>query len=811
MNSNSLEKDPFFQHHDPDGGDNDAVSTPINDGDVSAFQHERYYHSQAVTTTASHPSAAGLSRSTRYLRRGKKKRGSASSYHGETNEDDDVLEQYDPTLGYVKRGMIVVPIEMTLPMASTDVLEDGFEEGLLLMGDEDDLLASIPDGHDEDNIEVDGHTSSETDTTSLPVDAAPSFSLKQCRITLYTAFPPPPVINRAAAYNKRELHNAKAKLKKHSGFHTAFGVTSATRHGEGYADTTVSLNYRLPTLVSTPTLVSSRNSSLFGYRLNNGHMVGNMHCNLHLGSHTKASVGGTLTSLDGRTNLYIDVGNPLAIIAEPDNRRYSKKGMLSPTSQSHYTIAATRDFFEVSNPPLRVNCMVKLSPLPPRVFVSEFENSGVAYSPLYLQNLSLVFTNYIKERRQQLAKKPKITLSLECVKPSVGVEHYFVPNAVSCDVPLQQDGMSCGQSPRSTSVKLDIEQQLSLSQSCHSFIGYRHAGNLLSFGTIFTRSFASSPFSRLGVGVSHAIENVFKPWWKTGAITWWLLQLERGSVRFVVPITFQPRALSTWDSAIRIFYSSLASIVVDAIVAELMCDTSSGCRIKFLEFILGKDVVQGQSTKANIASQENGQATEERWMQQHMSKAREDALTQTQLMMKQAKSIAKKEEEQGGLVILKAIYGVMDGKSRQWLRRADNGFNSAETKEWHTMEATTQLQFWVQSSSIHMSKVSTLKHMLGFYDVLACDGESERALPVAQSNEQSADKDTDTTVAESFKQWVRGLWNAEPEDQKQERDLVVVLSVRYKYDDKTYAVLFQEDETVDLPSQYAEPVAEDGS
>jgi hypothetical protein len=189
----------------------------------------------------------------------------------------------------------------------------------------------------------------------------------------------------------------------------------------------------------------------------------------------------------------------------------------------------------------------------------------------------------------------------------------------------------------------------------------------------------------------------------------------------------------------------------------------------------------------------------------------EDALTQTQLMMKQAKSIAKKEEEQGGLVILKAIYGVMDGKSRQWLRRADNGFNSAETKEWHTMEATTQLQFWVQSSSIHMSKVSTLKHMLGFYDVLACDGESERALPVAQSNEQSADKDTDTTVAESFKQWVRGLWNAEPEDQKQERDLVVVLSVRYKYDDKTYAVLFQEDETVDLPSQYAEPVAEDGS
>ena len=58
---------------------------------------------------------------------------------------------------------------------------------------------------------------------------------------------------------------------------------------------------------------------------------------------------------------------------------------------------------------------------------------------------------------------------------------------------------------------------------------------------------------------------------------------------------------------------------------------------------------------------------------------------------------------------------------------------------------------------------------------------------------------------------MRGLWNAEPEDQKQERDLVVVLSVRYKYDDKTYAVLFQEDETVDLPSQYAEPVAEDGS
>mmetsp|Transcript_31916 Transcript_31916/g.67099 ORF Transcript_31916/g.67099 Transcript_31916/m.67099 type:complete len:485 (+) Transcript_31916:780-2234(+) len=478
---------------------------------------------------------------------------------------------------------------------------------------------------------------------------------------------------------------------------------------------------------------------------------------------------------------------------------------------------------------------MKLSPLPPPIFLPS-SKSTIAQSSLtslHLQHFNLTLSTMNtndegcgrqingKRIHEGVNSRPKLSLTLGYGKPLAGDEALWISNAMP-SVESQQCNNVCNSavhhnyanddkatvsasSVYSAKVKLDVEQQLSTSQSCHGTVEYCHTGQVFSFGTMAMRTFSSSRFSRLGVGLRHSFGNIFSdygPWWKHGS-TSWLFQLERGDVCFLVPVTIFPLAPTAWDSLLRIWYASLASIVVDVIVGELLCGVTSKLRLSFFKLLLGEEKVGEMISPVadNDDMDKEQDFGEEYWLQQQLSKAKEDTLRQVNLMVRQAKAMTKKEEEQGGLRIVKAVYGVMDDESREWIRRKERNADSTNVDEllWHTMDATTQLQFWVTDSHLHLPAVSK-KHMLGFYDMLAFVSEDEWA----QSKQGNREGDKISyAFPRSWNWWKEKHWAVE-----NKRNLVVVLSVRYRLDDKMYDVMLYDDDAVDLPSQFAQEVSD---
>jgi len=238
----------------------------------------------------------------------------------------------------------------------------------------------------------------------------------------------------------------------------------------------------------------------------------------------------------------------------------------------------------------------------------------------------------------------------------------------------------------------------------------------------------------------------------------------------------------------------MTSIVFDIIVSELLCGVTSKLRLRFLKILLGKEM----NDKASLSYQsdiEKEQGEKENWLlQEQLFKVKEHTARQVYLMAKQANAATKREEEQGGLVIVKAVYGVMDNTSRQWIQYRDTKTNKMMN---HTMKATTQLQFWVINSSLHLPAVSK-KHMLGFFDLLAFVSDDEWEMQPTNQKEGN-------TRIHSFQEW----WKEMLVGTKQKRrDLVVVLSIQYKWNNKLYQVMYHDNEAVDLPSQHAEEIVE---
>jgi hypothetical protein len=673
-------------------------------------------------------------------------------------------ELLDPTLGYVMRACLVSQADMMLGSESA----------------------------------------SENVNSVASTAAAPTYSINQSRLNLYAAFPPPPIIlpskdhvgSNARKYNSQELNLAKQRLKRHSGLYGAVGIASATREEFGYVDTTVSLNYRLPRMLYLPTPTRTP-------------MVGNAHCNLQMGSNTNQSFGGTLSDLDGTTSLCLDVGNPFS---KPSTDLLVKNGILaSRFDRRHYTICATRHFNSL-NQQMRIQGVVQVGPLPllSNQIIYGKHYGDRAVNGLHVEQFGLVLSNFGSHQAVQSPKqrnkhsiKDRINVNMSLGYGKGSTYWYNFPESAVYvpDIDITRDSSRKGspthQSAHSASIKVDMEQRVSSSQTCQYFIQYRHLGHSLSLGTTITRTFSSSPFSRLGVGIRYMFDNMWtRKLWKQGR-TWWLFRLERGDATLCIPVAIYPAAVTTWESCIRIFFASVTSLVIDAIVAELLCGVTSILRVKFLQFILGKDCIDEDSILESMHETETRRQQEEkRWTEMHIANARENALKQRDVMEKQAKRIAKDESDRGGLVIVKAVYGVMDGGTHKWIpRRNGNGV----APKLCALNATTQLQFWVNDGSLHMPAVSK-KNMLGFYDVLACVRDEDRRLSDSDTSEK-------TNQQLSFYQkafsWFTKQWKESPKLSDIHRDLRVVLFIQYKWEDKLYEVMFEDDEAVELPSPRA--------
>ncbi|KAL3779075.1 hypothetical protein HJC23_003393 [Cyclotella cryptica] len=694
--------------------------------------------------------------------------------------DDCIRKLLDPTIGYVRRASIVIPVEMMLNGVANEQVDHG-------------TIVTSRDKPSDNSRHV--FTSAE---------AGPTYSIKRSRLALYAAFSPPPVFltrNDDRRFDDKSLYrftaqewiSAKQRLERHSGFHGAVGFTSATSHEHGYADTILSLNYRLPKLLSLPFARHQFNT------------IGNLHYNLHLGAHTKQSLGATAYSLDGKSSVCLDVGNPF--LRNPSSL-VSNTGILRPRlDQRNYTISASRDIYLGSNS-FRIQSMMMLSPIPrhnvitskpPALTQSLLHSSGV-------HNFAVVVTNLDSPNSNQ-SKQPKLSISLDYGRDSSSWYHFPQSGVYLPEIDITREENKKSSSfpvAYSASVKVDVKQQLSASQTCHVFVKYRRLGQNLSLGTMVTRTFSFSRLSRLGVGVRLVFEDIWdRKLWKQ-AKTFSLLQLERGDSSVSIPIAIHPLALTTWDSCIRMFYASVVSITVDTIVAELLCNATSILRLKFLQLLLGtgyKDEKYLHYSRQGIKTDQ--QQDEELLREQHVAKACQDAFKQRNSMEKQARHIAEKEGEHHGLVITKAIYGVMDTESHQWILPRTKGNESFCSC---ALDATIPLQFWVSNGTLRMPAVSK-KHMLGFYNVLDCvsneDWISDRAPLPSNANLNTG---ASSNVIQKMYQWCRNQLNGTPKNSETWKDLVAVLSIRYKWEDKLFDAMFYDHEAVELPSSRAKEV-----
>lgn len=130
----------------------------------------------------------------------------------------------------------------------------------------------------------------------------------------------------------------------------------------------------------------------------------------------------------------------------------------------------------------------------------------------------------------------------------------------------------------------------------------------------------------------------------------------------------------------------------------------------------------------------------------------------------------------------------------QWIRRRDGTFKLC------ALDATIQLQFWVNDGRLRMPAVSK-KNMLGFYDVLEYVSDED------WMSEMSSDTDE-----EQLSIWQRACLvlkqqlGVTSKITGSRRDLRTVISIRYKWEDKTYDVMFLDDEAVQLPSSRSKEV-----
>lgn len=743
---------------------------------------------------------------------------SAVEYDDDENDDDVVIEEvYNDFVTTAKPSFGVTDL---IVLKSTSSGEDGVRRSMHRSHDYyfDDAINNDTnrgeDSYDSSIAHVyggliclpatceyalDRDTASSSDTTSFH----PTFAIGQSTssnvaaassssVNLYASFPPPPIVMSSSyhdssnddAMTNDSLNNARRQLYRQKGIHLAgvgiTSVTTPTRRGRrkelGYSNAMISFGYRIPspihcwpTKTTTTTTTTERQRRRMTRRRI---MIGDLHYNTYAGTEIKSySMGTTLTTLDGRTRLHFDMSDPLSKHRAPRD----------------CTFFASHDFGR-SPLSLRADCTARLT-------TGQHRRSNANMNIFQHFNVSLSTRNSCSMTSLRLGYGvPQSIIESSQWMTNLSQQR---DNIISSPLMHYHNGLnniSAATLHSSACVKIDIERHLhpSTRSCCRGSIEYLHAGQIVSFETMLIRSFSSSNFSRSGVGIR----------WTRG-ITFWLFQLERGGVRFLVPVSIIPSNSSTvWDSLIGLCYASLVSIGVDMIVSELLCGVTSRLRLYFLKLLLGSKrvdeiIVSIDEVHTNGVKDDRAE-NDRRLLQERLSNAKNDALRQVQLMTRQANIIAKKEDERGGLVIVKALYGVMDSNTRQWIRCCAGQRNgSEETDEiaWNTMDGTTQLQFWVTDSSLHLPQQSK-RHMLGFFDVSAFISEDEWTI------QQPTECITPSTYSRVLEWYKEKIWCKS----KKTRDLIVVLSIRYKWRNKMYDVMFDDDEAVDLPSPFAQEV-----
>ena len=291
----------------------------------------------------------------------------------------------------------------------------------------------------------------------------------------------------------------------------------------------------------------------------------------------------------------------------------------------------------------------------------------------------------------------------------------------------------------------------------------------------------------------------------------WLFQLERGNIHLNIPITVSSHTATNSRSFVehvhvvpsypmQVFVMSILSTWLDGIIGRLMNHYNIPTMTNHNN--------QNDNHNQN-ETESNTMYMEEQLLQ--LEKAKQDAQTQVMLMSKQARSKQRKEETKHGLVILSAIYTVLDDD--------DND----DDDECDSLDVVTQLQFWVVNSKLRLP-ASSKSHLLGFYDVTISSSSSSSSSSKNTSNPKTTTKETETSIkakkeSESTKQnttllgslvsfWKNIHWNFHETTASTSSSSLLssspppkmaTLTVRYKFNQQIYEKTIRDDEALNLP------------
>lgn len=249
-----------------------------------------------------------------------------------------------------------------------------------------------------------------------------------------------------------------------------------------------------------------------------------------------------------------------------------------------------------------------------------------------------------------------------------------------------------------------------------AYVSYSWSPMGVEVKTIFARALSS--YVSWSMGIKHATQS--------GLV--WLLQLERNDIVFRIPITIISRMSPVyWENLLLL---SFISFLID----ETISDMISGS---------GLVETQKKSLERESSLLVNG-------------KSRQEAEQQVRLMIKTAETCRAREEGCNGLVIRKATYWVDGGES---------------------MDATTQLQFWVNDSKIQLP-ATPKSDLLGFYKLAT-------ASEVSKANQSWWDS------------WFSWLSSNKSNDSIA---AIPKLTVRYAFDWNVYEITIEDSAELVLPN-----------
>lgn len=266
-------------------------------------------------------------------------------------------------------------------------------------------------------------------------------------------------------------------------------------------------------------------------------------------------------------------------------------------------------------------------------------------------------------------------------------------------------------------LKLSAKHELESGQT--GYVSYSWSPMGVELKTIFARALSS--YVSWSMGIRHATQ--------TGLT--WLLQLERNDIVFRIPITITSKmGPGYWE---RLLLLSFVSFLIDDTIRDM-----TSCP-KLTE--ITKKSLKQESSLLGI------------------DKSRRNAEQQVRLMATTAEASKAREEVCNGLVICKATYSVDSGES---------------------MDVTTQLQFWVNDSKIHLP-ATPKSDLLGFFNLVTA--------PELSVENQS--------WWHSWFEWLS--WN------KSKESIIPVpkLTVRYAFQGGIYEIKIEDSDELLLPNAKA--------